>query len=341
MARPNRQMQEILDAHAAMGTLAVESLTAQLARQTPTIDRAVAAVYGKHLVMRALGPMQTPVGRIEHHRFPGLGGELVARLYVPEEEKPDGGWPVLVYYHGGGWVLGTLDAYDASCRALCEQAQCVVVAAHYRQAPEHPWPAAVEDAFTAYQWAIANAASFGGNGDIAAVAGEGSGGNLAAVVCLAARDRGIQRPLHQLLIYPVTDLAGGFDNMSAHDHASARPLSRPMLLWFYNQYAPRGINRGHAYLSPLHAPSLADLPPATIINAEIDPLRDDGEAYADRLEQARVRVQWKLYPGVTHEFFGMTGVLDEADAAAALAADTLRYAFEKARRAESVEAGGT
>lgn len=338
MFRPNRKMQEILEAHAAMGGLPIETLSAEAARQMPTLDRAVNAVYGKHVVMRALGPIQTPVGRVEHRQLPGLGCELLVRIYYPEADAPRSGWPVVVYFHGGGFVLGTLDSYDASCRALCDQAECVVVSCHYRQAPEHPWPAAIEDAFAAYQWTLANAASFNGNPALVAVAGEGSGGNLAAVTCLCARDKKIQAPVHQLLIYPATDIEGGADNLSAFHHSDARPLSRAIMKWQYEKYAPAIIDPTHAYLSPLHAMNLAGLPSATIINAEVDPLRDDGEAYADRLDQAKVHVNWKLYSGVTHEFFGMTGVLDEAGQAVALAADDLRESFEYAEENAPVTA---
>lgn len=340
MFRPNRKMQEILDAYAEMGPLPVETLSAAAARQMPTLDRAVAAVHGKHLVMRALGPMQTPVGRIEHRRIAtNNGGELVARLYFPDDDVPRGGWPVVLYFHGGGFVLGNLNTYDRSARSLCEQCGCIVVSCHYRQAPEHPWPAAVEDAFAAYQWVLATAPSFGGNVMLVAVAGEGAGGNLAAVTCLVARDKGIPRPVHQVLIYPVTDIAGGADNLSAHHHGDARPLSRAMMQWCYNKYAPPGINRTHPYISPLHAENLVDLPSATIISAEVDPLRDDGEAYADRLDQSGVQVTWKLYPGVTHEFFGMAGVLDEANQAVALVADDLRESFDYIDSVEHAAAG--
>jgi len=338
MFRPNRRMQEIIEAYAALNPLPIETLTPALARQMPAMDRAVAAVYGKHAVMRTLTPMLAGVGRVQHRVLRTAGGDLMLRLYTPDADVPHGGWPVLLYFHGGGFVVGHLNHCDAACRTLCEQAECLVVSVHYRQAPEHPWPAAVDDAFAAYQWATSQTLALGGNQSVVAVAGEGAGGNLAAVVCHLARDKRIQRPVHQLLIYPITDLAGGVHNLSALHHADARPLSRALMQWYYDQYAPAGVDRTHGYLSPLHALNFTGLPPATILNAEVDPIRDDGEAYADRLDHAGVNVNWKLYPGVTHDFFNMMSVLDEASQAVALAAEELRDSFDYA---ETLEPAGS
>ncbi|MBX7157556.1 MAG: alpha/beta hydrolase fold domain-containing protein [Verrucomicrobiae bacterium] len=324
-------MQEILDVHATMNPLPIEELTPELARQMPLIDRAAIAVYGRHFTKKALLPLPIPVGKVEHRLIPGSAGNtILIRIYTPNGKAPDEGWPILVYFHGGGWVLGTLDTYDSSCRALCDEANCIVVSVHYRQAPENPWPAAVEDAFAAYQWICAQAHEF--HGSVAtqiAVGGESAGGNLAAVVAQMARDQGVVMPLHQLLIYPVTDLANGMNSTSAREHAQAKPLNLPMLHWFYNHYVPAGAERTNPYISPLYAEGFIGLAPATIILAEIDPLRSDGKAYAAKLEQADVPVNLKIYEGVTHEFFGLTGLVKEASSALSMAAKDLRRSFNE------------
>jgi acetyl esterase len=318
-------MQEILDAHAALGPLPIESLPPELARCIPLPDRAAIAVYGRNFLKKALAPLPLPIGNVMHTVLHGPGGPLLARIYTPKGEPPEGSWPTIVYFHGGGWVLGNLDTYDASCRALCEGAGAVVFAIHYRQAPENPWPAAAEDAYAAYTWVLAH----GGDPARIVVAGESAGGNLAAVVCLMARDNGIQMPGHQLLVYPVTNLADGVHSASATEHAAAKPLNTPMLRWFYNHYAPTGTDRRDPYLSPLHAESHIGLPPATILLAEIDPLRSDGEAYAIKLREAGVSVNLRIYEGVTHEFFGMAGLVKEAGEAVAVASKDLREAFSR------------
>ena len=281
-------------------------------------------MYGQHFAKRALAPMPLPVGNIAHRTIPGPASEpLLLRVYTPTGDTPEDGWPILVYFHGGGWVIANLDTYDAPCRILCVEAECVVVSVHYRQAPEHPWPAATEDAFTAYQWVCENARNLQGNSEKVAIGGESAGGNLAAVVSLMARDRGKMLPCRQLLVYPVTDLVSGPNSPSARENAAAKPLNTPMLHWFYDQYAPATVDRTNAYVSPLHAETLAGLPPATVILAEVDPLRSDGEAYAKRLQEAGVAVNIKLYEGVTHEFFGMKGLVSEAGDATDMAAGDL------------------
>lgn len=328
MKRPNDQMEAVLEAYRALHPPHIEKLTPELARQVPLIDRAAVAVYGQHFTKRALLPLPIPVGNVEHVTLAGAEGqEILARVYTPRGDTPTEGWPVLLYFHGGGWVLGTLDTYDSSCRALCEAAQCVVVSVHYRQAPEHPWPAAADDAFSAYRWLLAHAGAVGGSMGRIAVAGESAGGNLAAVVTLLAREQNLPQPVHQLLIYPVTDLEGGTSSPSAAEHVAAEPLSTSMLHWFYAHYVPEGVDRRHPHISPLHAKSLAGLAPATIILAELDPLRSDGERYAARLDNAGVRVSLTTFEGVTHEFFGMGSVVNEAASAVALAAKNLRDAF--------------
>lgn len=333
MKKPNPTMQGVLDAHAALGTLPIETLTPEQARLVPLMDRAAAAYYGQNFTKRALAPSPRPVGKVENRLINGAAGQINARVYTPKGPAPDDGWPVLLYFHGGGWVLGNLDTYDASCRALCDAADCLVVSVQYRLAPEHVWPAAPQDAFAAYKWLMAHAPDIGGDRSLIAVAGESAGGNLATVVCLMARDEGITVPLHQVLIYPVTDLAHGMQSPSAMEFAAEKPLSTPMLAWFYQHYAGRVEDLTHPYLSPLYA-TVTGLPPCTMVLAEIDPLFSEGEAYAEKMARAGIDVGLATYEGVCHEFFGMSGLVSEADDAVAYVAAQLRDAFERGPRAQ-------
>ncbi len=329
MQKPNSQMQAILDAHKAMGPLPIEEQTVENARLIPLLDRAAVAVYGQHFTKRALAPMPRSVAKVEHRTIPKLNsddGEILLRIYTPKGNVPTTGWPVAVYYHGGGWVIANLDTYDSSCRAICDNAKCVVVSVGYAQAPEHKWPAAPNDAYAAYKWVLENTVLIGGDLMSVAVAGESAGGNLAAVVTLMARDNQLPPPVHQLLIYPVTDLENGFNSPSARENVNAAPLNTAMLDWFYSHYLPEGEDRKQAYISPLYA-NLSDLPTATIILAEIDPLRSDGEQYAAKLGHEGVQVNLKKFAGVTHEFFGLDGLVTEATDAVKFAAENLHYAF--------------
>lgn len=325
MARPTSQMQEILDTLGQLHGLPIATLPPGVARQQPLPDAAARIVYGQHITKRALAPMPAPVGGIAHTMLPSGNGTL--RVYTPIGDAPQGGWPAILYLHGGGWVIADLDTYDATARALCEGVGAVVVALHYRQAPEYPWPAAVEDTCEAYQWMLQHAGEITVDAARVAVAGESAGGNLAAVLCLIARTQQWAAPVHQLLVYPVTDVAHGIDSASAKEHAKAAPLNRAMLRWFYDHYL-QGEDPQHASVSPLHARSHKDLPPATIVLAEIDPLRSDGEAYAEKLSAAGVAVNLKTFEGVTHEFFGLAGLVDEATAAMKFACDDLKRALE-------------
>lgn len=314
----NPQMREVIEAHQMTPVPSVEKLPAKMARMGPTPATAATAVAKK----RGLGTAPEAVGFVEDTKIPAPGGDLPARIYTPDGSGP---FPVLVYFHGGGWVIADLDTYDASARALTNAARCIVVSVHYRQAPEHKFPAAAEDADFAFQWVQRNAMSFNGDPDRVAVGGESAGGNLATGVALQARERGGPMPIHQLLVYPVTVHA--FDSPSYQQYADAQPLNAPMMHWFWEQYLENDADRQSPLASPLLAADLSGLPPATVILAEIDPLRSEGEAYAVRLQEAGVPTTMTTYPGVTHEFFGMTAVVDEAKRAVAEAAAGLTQSF--------------
>lgn len=232
----------------------------------------------------------------------------------------------IVYFHGGGWVIANLDTYAASARALTNSAQAVVVSVAYRRAPEYAFPAPVEDAYAATQWVMQNAADIGGDPSRVAVAGESAGGNMATVVTMMARDRVGMMPVYQLLVYPVTQLVD-FDTPSYQQNANAVPLNRELMMWFADHYVPNQADGSNPYASPLLAEDLSGLPPATVITAEIDPPRSEGEAYANRLSEAGVEIVYEDFDGVAHEFFGMTAVLEEARQAVALAAQGLQSGF--------------
>ncbi len=328
MRKPNDQMQAVLDAHREMGPLPIETLDAVTARQIPLADRAAMAVYGQHISKRAFATNPLPVGKVEHILIDGADDKMLCRVYTPTGKPPEGGWPTVVYFHGGGFVIATLDTYDASCRSICDGAEAVVVSVHYRQAPENQWPAAPEDAFAAYQWVLQHAQMFNGNPLKVAVAGESAGGNLAAVVTLMAKHHNIQAPLHQVLIYPVVDMLNGPKSESAKTYATAKPLNTAMLNWFYDYYVPANADRRDEMISPTFATDLTGLPTATIILAEIDPLCSEGETYATKLMAAGVMVHVKKFEGVTHEFFGMVGIVDEAAEAVAMVCKNLKTYFK-------------
>ncbi len=257
----------------------------------------------------------------------GPGGSIPVRIYSP---KGTGPFPVVVYYHGGGWVIADLDTYDATPRAIANLAQAVVVSSHYRQGPEHKFPAAHQDAFAAYQWTLANAKSIHGDPARVAVMGESAGGGLAGAVAIMARDSSVPLPVQQVLVYPIA----GYDQStpSYQENADAKPLNKPMMAWFFKQYLKSPADGRNPLIDLVHA-DLKGLPPATVINARIDPLRSDGERLAQALQAAGVATKQKTYDGVTHEFLGMASVLDEAKDAEQMAGDALKDAFERKQTA--------
>jgi acetyl esterase/lipase len=295
----------------------IPQLSAAEARKQPTPADAVKALLEKQGKRTA----PEPVGNITNRTVPGAGGPIPVRIYTP---KGSGPFPVVVYYHGGGWVIANLDTYDASPRALTNLTNAVVVSAHYRQGPEHKFPAAHQDAFAAYRWVLANAKSLKGDPSKVAVAGESAGGNLAAAVAMMARDSGARLPAHQVLVYPIA----GYDlnTPSYQENAEAKPLNKPMMQWFFEKYLRTPEDGKNPLIDLVHA-NLQGLPSATVITAQIDPLRSEGAALADRLGSAGVEVDYKNYDGAAHEFFGMGAALDDAKAAQQQAADGLKKAM--------------
>jgi acetyl esterase len=318
MAAPNTQMQAVLDQLAALGGKPIAMLSAPEARKQPTPTDAVKALLTKAGKSTAPDPAVASVDRT----IAGPGGQLPVRIYTPKSGA--GPFPVVVYYHGGGWVIANKDVYDGGARALSKLANALVVSVDYRQGPEHKFPAAHDDAFATYEWALRNAASINGDPNRLAVAGESAGGGLAVATAIMARDRKVQIPLAIVSVYPIA----GTDTTTPSyvENAMAKPLNRAMMSWFFDMYLRGPQDRGDPRVN-LVAADLNGLPPTTIINAQIDPLRSDGEMLAQKLQGAGVQVTQKTYPGVTHEFFGMAAVVDLAKDAEQMGADALKKAF--------------
>jgi acetyl esterase len=252
------------------------------------------------------------VGRIENRTVPGADGEIPARVYWPlGRDGPEGPpLPLIVFFHGGGFVLCDLDTHDAVCRNLANMVEAVVVSVDYRLAPETPYPGGIEDAYAATVWAHAHAAELGGDPDRLVVAGDSSGGNFAAVVALMARDRGGPPIAFQYLIYPVADQ--DFDNASYRQNGDGYFTTRTHMRWYCEQY---GGDVDDPYVSPLRAEDLSGLPPARVITAEYDPLRDEGEAYARRLQEAGVDASVRRFDGMFHGFFTFSLIFPPGQAA--------------------------
>lgn len=285
-------------------------------------DLSVAEARASMGALMAASPTPEPVGGVENRTIPGPAGEIPVRIYTPTRPGPH---PALVYFHGGGWVLCNLDTHDASCRTLCNQAACVVVSVDYRLAPEHQFPVGLEDCYAATRWVAEHAGEINVDPRRIAVGGDSAGGNLTASVTHLARERGGPRLVHQLLIYPVTDAR--FDTPSYEENAEGYFLTRDSMKWFWAHYLSNEADAAHPHASPLRAKNFAELPPATVITAEFDPLRDEGEAYGRRLQEAGVPTRIERFDGVIHGFFGMGALVAKARDAVALAASELRKAF--------------
>jgi acetyl esterase len=255
----------------------------------------------------------------------GPAGPIPLRLYRGQGVAKDGPQPALVFFHGGGWVIGDLESHDQVCRALANATPCIVVSVDYRLAPEHKFPAAAEDAIAATQWIATNAARLGIDAGRLGVGGDSAGGNLAAVVALGARDRDGPRLAFQLLVYPAADMR--MDWPSAERHAQQLPLTRAAMDWFIAHYLRSAADEADWRASPLRASSLKGLPPALIVTAGFDPLCDEGEAYAKALRAAGVPVVHQLFEGQIHGFLTMGRVVADSKRAIALGASALRQAF--------------
>ncbi len=289
------KVREFLDQAAAAGFPPTHTLSPAEARELMVKRRAM------------LDATPEPVARIEDRAIPGPSGEIPVRVYAP---SADDALPVLVFFHGGGWVIGSIESHDATCRALASASGCAVASVEYRLAPESSFPAAPEDCYAATKWLVENASPLGVDGDRVAVAGDSAGGNLAAVVALMARDRGGPEISYQVLIYPAVDVEG--DYRSRDENAEGYFLTVRAMKWFYGHYIQDESDAKDWLASPFLADDHSGLPPAIIVTAGYDPLRDEGEAYAQKLREAGVEVKLSRYDSTIHGFASMIGALDDA-----------------------------
>ena len=263
------------------------------------------------------------VANVQDRKIKTLNGDVPIRIYTPDGDGPH---PILVFFHGGGWVIGDLDTHDATCRVLTNAVKCITISVDYRLAPEHKFPAAPEDCYEATKWAMLNAASFGGDPNHIAVGGDSAGGNLAAAVALMSGDRGAPSLCYQLLLYPVTNHS--FDTVSCKENGEGYLLTKDSMVWFWDHYLENDEAGESPYASPLQAKYVNSPPPGIVITAEFDPLRDEGEAYAKRLQDAGAAIKATRYDGTIHGFFSFFH-LDAHKKAMAEIVTELGAAFKK------------
>ncbi len=296
----NPQAQQVLEMMAAAG-FALEGDPAKIREYMAQFPR----------------PEGEEVGAVEDRMVPGPHGEIPVRIYTPLEADA-GPLPALVWFHGGGWVIGNLDSADFACRMVTNRSGCRLISVDYRLAPENKFPVPVDDCVAATEWVAANAGAIGVDGARIALGGDSAGGNLAAVVSQMAKTAGGPAISFQALVYPVTDY--GVDTQSYRDNAEGYLLTRDSMEWFYGHYVSTPEDGADARVSPLRCADLTGLPPAMVITAEFDPLRDEGEAYAKRLKEAGVPVTQKRYDGQIHGFFANPAIDDGREAAAMVGA---------------------
>ena len=321
--RAAADMQAVLDAHARLGARPIHLGTPSQVRAGPTPADAVKAV----MAARGMSTAPDPSVATQELAY-GRNAQQKARIYRPAGASR-GSRPLIVYYHGGGWVIADLDTYDAAPRMLAKQLGAVVVSVEYRHAPEFKFPAQHDDAFSAYRWVLSNARAWGGDVNRMAFAGESAGGNLAIATAIAARNSRLMMPRHILSVYPIADSRMNLPSRALG--ANAKPLSTPDLSWFGYYYIRRPTDGQDPRIN-LVAANLRGLPPVTIVNAQIDPLTSDGINLSAALRRSGVQVAQRTYPGVTHEFFGMGSVVRGAAQANMWAVQRLRPALVARRR---------
>lgn len=313
------EMQAVIEKLGSFNAPPLETLPPDSARKNPTPADAVKALMSEHQIIPRPMNLDT-IGK----EIPVKGGAIHARIYIPKNSKDT--LPVIVYYHGGGWVIADIDTYDASAQAIAMLTNAIVVAVEYRKGPEHKFPTAHEDAFAAYEWTLKNANAWKGDAKRVGLLGESAGGNMAANVSIMARNKKIMLPLYQVLVYPVAS-----DNMNSASYtkyADAKPLNKAMMAWFGKYYLPSAATMSDPRIALVKA-DLKGLEPTTIITAELDPLQSDGKALSEALDKAGVKTKYKMYDGVTHEFFGMGIIVPQAKDAESYAADDLKSALHK------------
>jgi len=321
--KADADMQQVLDALAALGGKPIESLDPVEARKQPTPADA-AMVVAKRRGLETDPAKSVPGVSSVDRDIPGPVSQLPVRVYTPTGAGP---FPLVVYFHGGGWVIADKQVYDGGARGLAKQANAVVISVDYRRAPEAKFPAAWDDALATYKWVATNAQALNGDARRIALAGESAGGNLAVATAIAVRDAGVQQPVGVLAVYPVAQ-TGNLNNESYTDSAKAKPLNKAMIEWFVDKLLSKPEDKADPRLDLVNA-RLAGLPPVVIINAQIDPLRTDGAMLEAALKKAGVKVERKLYAGAAHEFFGMAAVVKDAANAQKYAGQQMRGWFDQ------------
>ncbi|MFM9862592.1 MAG: alpha/beta hydrolase [Micropepsaceae bacterium] len=332
MTRCHRDMRRVLVKLQELGAKPLGTQSPGETRKQPSPADAVKAV----LIDQGKDPVALAAAMKVSKRdvtYPTDGTTQAARIYKPEkvDARAAAGTPVLVYYHGGGWVIADIATYEASAMALAAKTGAIVVSIEYRHAPEHKFPAQHDDAWNAYKWVLENAKTWGGNPANIAVAGESAGGNLALNVAIKARDLRVQAPAHMLLVYPVA----GMDMSTASylENENAIPLSKQGMEWFVANTIGNDEDKNSPLLDIVGKADLKKLPNATILTAEIDPLLTDGQLLAAQLRVGGSQVRFENFEGVCHEFFGMDAVVDAAGRAQEIAAEELKAAFQLSFRA--------
>ncbi len=318
--KPAAEMQAVLDKLKALEAKNVSDLTVPEARMQASAADAAKGVQRDERI----SPAPESKATTKDIAIPTANGALPARVYTPDGAGP---FPVVVYYHGGGWVIADINTYDASARSLALGAEAIVVSVDYRHAPEAKFPAQHEDAYAAYEWVVENIGASNGDASRVAVAGESAGGNLAAYVALTAKGRQATQPVHQLIVYPIA--SDDTQTESKKAFTDTAPLSAPDLDWFVGHVFESKDQTADPRIDLVDRTDLSGLPPATVIAAEIDPLRSESEEYAEKLKAAGVSVNQKTFTGVTHEFFGMGKVVPQARQAMEMATADLKQAFAK------------
>ena len=299
----------------------VEAMLIALAEQEGAPLEELSVEDGRKMYQAMSVPSTTKLAQIQDLNCEGVEGDINMRLYVPAGKGP---FPVLMYFHGGGWVIGDLDTHDGLCRDLAAETECLVFAVDYHLAPEYPFPAACNDCYDATLWVSQNAARFNGDSTRMAVAGDSAGGNLSAVTSLMIRERSGPRLCFQLLLYPVVDAPS--NNASYRENATGYMLTAAAMEWFWEHYTG-GVANTESHMAPLQAESLANLPPALVVTAEYDPLRDEGEAYGQRLQDEGVATEIIRYDGMIHGFVQMNALIPTGRAALTKCVQALRKAL--------------
>jgi acetyl esterase len=323
MVRADTDMKYLLDVQAGLGGMNLQHLTPQQARKQPTLRDAMAKILQGQ---RRDQPDDREV-ESEDIVIPGPEGEIPARIYRARDRQSGGSSPMILYLHGGGWVIGNLDTYDASPRALAKKTGTIVISVQYRLAPEHKFPAAHDDTYAAWRWLVDNARSLGGNPRNAAIVGEDAGGNMALNIALRVRSEGRTAPVHLVLIHPIA--GNDMSRPSYVQNMRAQPLSTFLMQWFMRQAFANADETADPRINLADRGDLSVLPETTVILAEIDPLLSEGEALAAALKDAGTKVEVTTYEGVTHEFFGLAQFVNKAMFAHSQVAENLSLAFSR------------